>query len=51
MGLDSKASVAPLTLDMGTHIIGGAVSKEIRWTPGTNKDLRELEEDVRLGFG
>ncbi len=27
------------------------MTKEIRWTPGTKKDLRELDEDVRAGFG
>lgn len=25
--------------------------KQLRWAPGTKKDLRELEEDVRVDFG
>ncbi|MDB5099554.1 MAG: addiction module toxin RelE [Cyanobacteria bacterium RYN_339] len=27
------------------------MTKNVRWTPGTKKKLRELEEDVRAGFG
>ena len=27
------------------------MSKKIRWTPGTKKGLRELEEDIRVDFG
>lgn len=27
------------------------MTKHIRWAPGTKKDLRELDEDVRADFG